>query len=303
MAENVVFGASGGIGNAVVRALAAQGKEVLGVNRSGKAIVPDGVQVMGIDAQNLDAVRKATDGAKIIYNCLHPLVQDAIIEAASETGATVVLATTCYMYDPKQGPMKETSPHVYGKREGGKFYAEMADQLLAAHQAGKLKGAVARASDIYGPNVRHGVGSDQLFGPVMAGKPANFLGNPDVEHGYTYSEDCAQALITLGENEQAHGEIWHVPTAPPIKPRELYDMIFKEMGVESSLRVADGFLLTMLALFSSEMRKLKTEKAYQFQTRWEVDYSKYDAAFGAQVTPYAQGVKETVAWFKEHPPA
>lgn len=297
--RHVVFGASGGIGNAIVRVLHDQGKSVLGVNRTGKAIVPEGVELAAADANSIDDVRRVVSDAGTIYNATFPAVQDAIIEAAAENSATVVLVNNLYMYDPKQGPMSEDSPHVYGNREGGRFYAEMADQLLAAHREGKIKGVVGRATDVYGPNVKHGIGSDLVFGPAMNGKSVSFLGKLDVPHAYIFSDDYARTLITLGEQERAHGEIWHAPCPEAITPRQLLQMIFDELGVKPKLRVANGMLLTMLALFSSQMKRLKKEKHYQFVDPWLVDSSKFEQAFGSDTTPHADAVKQTVAWFQE----
>lgn len=298
---HVVFGSSGGIGNAVIRELAQQGRQVRGVNRSGKAIVPGNVELVAGDAENTDDVRRVTEGATVIYNCLFPTVQDAIIEAASENDAKIVLASTLYMYDPKQGPMSETSEHRYGNREGGAFYERVADQLLEAHSSGKVRATVGRASDIFGPNARHGIGRDQVFGPISEDKPANFLGDLDLVHTYTFADDCARSLITLGERSEALGEIWHVPSAPPVTSRELLNMIFEQLGIEPRIRAANGLLLSGLALFNSQMRQLKQEKAYQFQSPWLVDHSKFENAFGAQTTPHEVAVKATVDWFKQHP--
>jgi len=299
---HVVFGASGGIGNAVMRELVRQGKTVRGVNRSGSALGPSGVEMVAANASDIESVRGAMKDTAVVYQCLFPAVQDAIIDVAADSGAKLVVANNHYMYDPTQGPMSETSPHSYGDREGGKFYEEMAEQALDAHRSGKIRATVGQASDIYGPNVRHGIGSDQVFGPVMAGKPANFLGDLDVLHTYTYADDCARSLVTLGERNEALGEVWHLPSAEPITTRELLGMIFDELGQEPRIRVANGLLLSFLALFNGDMRKLKQEKVYQFVTPWLVDHSKYERAFGVEVTPHADAVRETVAWYQEHPP-
>ncbi len=293
---HVVFGASGGIGNAVVRHLARQGAVVRGANRSGSALVPDGVEMVAADATSTDDVRAAMRDAGVVYQCLFPAVQDAIIEVAAETGAKLVVANNLYMYDPTNGPMSEESPHSYGNRSGGKFYDEMTNQALAAHKSGQIQATVGHASDIYGPNVRHGIGSDQVFGPVMAGKPANFLGDLDVVHTYTFADDCARGLVTLARNDEALGQSWHLPSAPAITSRELFGMIFDELGQEPKIRVANGMVLSMLALFNGQMRNLKREKVYQFTTPWLVDHSKFEQAFGAEVTSHADAVRETVAW-------
>lgn len=297
---HVVFGSSGGIGNAVIRELSRQGRPVRGVNRSGMAIVPENVELVAGDAENLEDVRRVTKGASVIYNCLFPTVQDAIISAAADNGAKIVLASTLYMYDPTQGPMSETSEHRYGNREGGAFYAKVADQLLGADSSGEVRAVVGRASDIYGPNARHGIGRDQVFGPLRQGKPANFLGDLDLVHTYTFADDCARALITLGERPEALGQIWHIPSAPPVTSRELLNMIFEQLEVEPRTRVANGLLLSGLAVFNSQMRQLKREKAYQFQSPWLVDHAKFEKAFGSQTTPHHDAVKMTVDWFQQH---
>jgi len=76
---HVVFGASGGIGNAVVRELARDGQPVRGVNRSGTAIVPAGVEIVAGDAANIDDVRRVMQGATVVYQCLFPPVEVAIM--------------------------------------------------------------------------------------------------------------------------------------------------------------------------------------------------------------------------------
>ncbi|MGI9642479.1 MAG: NAD-dependent epimerase/dehydratase family protein [Acidimicrobiia bacterium] len=300
---HVVFGASGGIGNAVIQELADQGFAVRGVNRSGRAVVPSEVDVVAADATRIDDVRRVMREGAVVYQCLFPAEQDAIIDVAGETGAKLVVASNLYMYDPTLGPMSEDSPHVLGDRQSAKFYEAMNAQTLEAHRSGRVRATVGQASDIYGPNVRHGIGSDQVFGPLAAGKPANFLGDLDAVHTYTYAGDCARALVTLGQREEALGQAWHVPSAEPVTSRQLFDMIFEELGQEPKIRSANGVLLNLLALFNSDMRRLKREKVYQFTTPWLVDSSKYEEAFGRDVTPHDQAVRETVAWFKEHPPA
>ena len=119
----------------------------------------------------------------------------------------------------------------------------------------------------------------------MAGKAANVLGDPDTIHTYTYADDCARALITLGQEPQALGRTWHLPSAEPITTRALLTMICDELGVDSKIRAANGIPLTVMAWFSQTMRNLKQEKVYQFTSPWLVDHSRYEQAFGIDVTP------------------
>ncbi len=79
MANNelhVVFGASGGLGNAVVRELASRGKRVRAVNRSGKANVPEGVEVVKGDASNEENARQICRGATVVHRLVETFSAD-----------------------------------------------------------------------------------------------------------------------------------------------------------------------------------------------------------------------------------
>lgn len=111
---------------------------------------------------------------------------------------------------------------------------------------------------------------EQVFDRVMDRKRAQVLGNPEVPHSVTYIEDFARALVTLGENDDALGEVWHVPCAPAVPIRQFVDLIGQAAGQRSGLRVTPG---------------------------WVVDSSKFDKAFGWQATPLPDAIEATVAWF------
>jgi nucleoside-diphosphate-sugar epimerase len=40
---------------------------------------------------------------------------------------------------------------------------------------------------------------------------------------------------------------------------------------------------------------------YEFEKPFVVDSSKFERAFGVKATPMREAIKETVAWFKDHP--
>ena len=298
--HHVVIGASGSIGNAVIRELVAQGRAVRGVSRRGNARVPDAVEMVGADANSLDDMRRALQEATVVYNCTNPAVQDAILDVAEELNVKVVLANNLYMYDPAQGAMSENSPIFYADREGGRFYDELAKQVIAKHRAGKIRSTVGRASDIFGKAVKHGYNRELIYEPAFAGKPASILGAADVPHMFAYADDVAKALIMLGTHDVADGEIWHLPAMEAVTQRQLLQMIYDEAGTHVKFRAANGFIMTILALFNAEMKKMKREKLYQFTTPWYVDSTKYERCFGRDVTDVRQAVKDTVAWFREN---
>ena len=53
----------------------------------------------------------------------------------------------------------------------------MSEELLAAHQSGKVQVAVGRASDFFGPRTLNSMMGERVFYPALAGKSAQALGD------------------------------------------------------------------------------------------------------------------------------
>ncbi len=100
---HVVFGA-GGAGGALFRELAAQGKAVRAVTRSGRADVPAGVEAVAADAADPASAQAACAGAGVVYHAVNvpcpawpdllPPMMDSLIAAAGAANATLVYVDT-----------------------------------------------------------------------------------------------------------------------------------------------------------------------------------------------------------------
>ena len=113
--------------------------------------------------------------------------------------------------------------------------------------------------------------------------------------------DFARGLVTLGERDEALGQAWHLPCAPTPTQRELATLIFEEAGQKPKLGEAPSFLFKAVGLFVPIMREL-AEMLYQWERPYLFSHAKFDKAFGASdVLPHREAIRETVAWFREHP--
>ena len=310
---HVVLGATGGIGQALVQALAVQGAQVRAVNRSGRASVPASVEVMAADLTNRESTRAACQGAGVVYHCAGlpydqwatymPVMLDNVIAAVSATGAILVYIDNNYMYAPTSQPLTEKSLQAPVTRKG-KIRKQLAETILAAHAQGKIRAAIGRAPDMYGPGVHTSFVGEQFFTAVVAGKRVPWLGKLDVPHALAFVEDAARGLLVLGTHEEALGQVWHIPTAQALAGGQYIALASEAAGVPARPLAVPGLLLRVLGLTNAVLRE-SVELLYEFNEPLLFDGSKYTHAFGGTPTPHQEALRRTVAWYRQQgvPPA
>jgi nucleoside-diphosphate-sugar epimerase len=306
---HVIFG-SGPLAQATLRALLKRGKTVKMINRSGKrpAGLNGEVEMLAGDANDVHFTHLATTGAAVVYQCASPAyqnwqkefmpLQSAILEGTAASGAKLIVGENLYMYgDPNGKPIHEELGYQAHTRKG-KVRAKLAEALFAAHQAGKVRMAIGRGSDFYGPGVLGSTLGERTLTPLLKGKPAEVTGSLDHAHTYTYINDFGEALAVLGEREEALGQAWHVPSPPALTQRELITLFFKEAGLEPKFNVMGKGMMAFGGLFVPAAREM-VEMMYEFEKPFIADASKFIRAFGDISTPYEVAVKETLVWYQE----
>src|ERR687893_80384 len=304
---HVVFG-TGPVGTSVMETLMQRGRcRVRMVNRSGRASVPEGVEVVGGDATHEAFVREVSQGASVVYFALNPPynkwpelfppLQAGVLEGAAAAGAKLVVMENLYMYGPTDGrPLTEDLPYAANTRKGT-VRARMSQELMEAHKSGKVRVATGRASDFFGPRVLVSAAGEQVFGRAAVGKSAQVAGDPDQPHTYTYAPDIGRGLVVLGEREEALGQAWHLPSPETVTTREFVEMIFGEVGKPARVQVAPKILLRAIGLFNPGIRET-IEMPYEFEEPFVVDHSKFEKALGQRATPLDEAIGETVRWYR-----
>jgi nucleoside-diphosphate-sugar epimerase len=299
---HVVFGA-GQVGRTLAAYLCAQGMAVRVVSRHRPVDMPSNVQWRGADATNADAATTAAEHAAVIYQCLNapyvkwqeqfPPLQRGVLVAAERNQALLVSLENLYAYGPTKGrPMTETLA-LDAATIKGRTRATMTGELLAARDAGRVHIAIGRASDFFGPGVTQSALGERIFANAVSGRRADFIGNPDLPHTYSYVPDVAAGLATLGTDARAIDDVWHLPGPETVTTRELLGLVAEELGHPVGLRSVPNFIVRSLGLVNPTMREL-AEMAYEFDQTFVLDTTKFQATFGSTGTPLPVALRATV---------
>lgn len=303
---HVVFGA-GQVGRAVANQLAASGKAVRSVSRHRPSDLAEGVDWRGADVTDAEAASDAAKGATVVYQCLgapytqwpalFPPLQRSVIAAAEGAEALLVTLENVYGYGPVgRAPMTEALP-LTASTSKGRVRAEMTAELLAAAEAGRVQVTIGRASDFFGAGVTESTLGARFFGNAVAGQRADFLGNPDLLHTYSYVPDIARALITLGTAKRAVGQVWHLPGPETVTTRTLLDVVAGQLGHPVKVRSLPTVAVRLLGLVSPRMRGV-AEMSYEFEQPFVLDTSKYTSTFSTPTTPLGDAIRDTIAWYQ-----
>ena len=300
MNKHVIVGA-GQVGTRLAALLAEQGHAVRLVSRTGNSI--PGVDGVSADASDRAALVKATQDAAVIYNCINPpyhrWVQDwptmnaNLIAAAEDSGAVLVTLSNLYGYGAVDGPMTEDSPLTAHTRKG-QVRARMWDEALAAHREGRIRATEVRASDYIGEASDQTNFGVRIFPRMRAGKPIMLMGRVDQPHTWTYTGDAAALLARVGQDEQAWGRAWHVPSCDPRTQAEVVAQLADGMGVPMpKIRTAGAGMLRLVGLFNKPAGEL-VEMLYEFDRPFVMDSTLTQRTFGIEPTPWDEIIAETL---------
>ncbi|WP_420631962.1 NAD-dependent epimerase/dehydratase family protein [Candidatus Leptofilum sp.] len=317
----VVTGATGFVGGALVRALLADGHEVVGVKRpsatttlqhpnltwrSGDVTDPASLRSLFDEADSLIHAAGMLGQAGVPesdYLKLHEQGTYNILAEAEKAGVGRVL----YVSSPgvlgpiSSSPADETTPLAPSNPyERSKAAAEQVAQVYAS--AG-LPVIIARPEFIYGPTDLHVLG---LFKAVRDGRFFTINGGHNTCHP-TYIDDAVLGMLLALRNGRS-GEIYHITGPKPVTFRELGQRIAAALDVPSpklnlphwlawlgaaGLEIGMGLINKRPPLsrtgvaFFSEDRRFSWQKAH--------DELGYTPQFDLEL-----GVAETVAWYREN---
>jgi nucleoside-diphosphate-sugar epimerase len=306
---HVVLG-SGPAGTAVVAELTRRAHRVRHVSRKPPAGTGGGgVETAAADLTDTDQAREATAGASVIYHCVNvpyhlqpeqrPGIGEAIIGAAAAHGARLVVLDTLYPYGEADGEhITETTPWA-ATTVKGRMRAALDQRYLDAHAAGEARTVCGRSADFYGPGVLNSTLGGAVFPAALSGGEVLTLGDVDLPHSYTYIDDVAAGLVTLGERPEGDGRIWHLPTIPAQTTRDVLDLIARAAGADGPLRLHNLEHPQAYGPFDATFMDAYAEMFYQHLIPQNMVSAAFEHQFDQHPTPLEDGLRATLAWYRE----
>lgn len=299
---HTILGAGGPIANALTRELIANNQTVRLVSR--KPVHTNSPRENWIKADLLkqEELFDAAKGSRVIYLCAGlvynakiwqeqwPIIIQNVISLCKHTGARLIFFDNVYMYGLVSGPMTEQTPnHPISLK--GKVRAKVAEQLMAESMAGNINVTIARAADFYGADSMNSFFDMMVLDKFAKKSRAQWIGNPGKLHSFTYVEDAARAMYLLGQSPDSGNQIWHLPTAPPLKGKKLLEMAAQIYSVKPSYSTINKLMLRIVGLFKKVVLGT-VEMYYQYENDYHFDSTKFEKAFSFKPTSYYDGISK-----------
>jgi nucleoside-diphosphate-sugar epimerase len=301
-----ILGSGGAIGNPLAKELKAHTNKIRLVARNPKKVNEDD-ELFVADLVKKDVVNDAVAGCEIVYLTVGllynskvwqkdwPVVMRNVIDACIEHKAKLVFLDNVYMYSPSEiGHMTEKSKMEPGSKKG-KVRLKLVNMIFDAIKNEGLIALIARSADFYGPNIKSSVMEIGVFDKFKKNQKAFWQADASKIHSFTFTPDAAKAVAILGNTPDAYNQVWHLPTSSENwTGKDFIETIAKEMNVKPRYYILSKFMISLISLFSSEVKELK-EMQYQNDRDYFFDSKKFNEQFTLVPTSYSEGIKEIVS--------
>ena len=307
---HTILGAGGPISNALARELQKTNQTIRLVSR--KPVPASGkTSWKKADLLNYQETLEECRGSEVIYLCAGlkydkdvwqdqwPKIMRNALNITKETGARFIFFDNVYMYGLVAGSMTEETPYRPTSVKG-EVRAKIASQLMEEVKAGNIKASIARAADFYGATDSGNSFFDMMvLDKLSKRKNAQWLGNPDTLHSFTYVEDAARGVFTLGQNPESDNQIWHLPTAPAMKGSDFINLAAAIFDTSPNYSRINKFMLQAIGMFNP-LIKSTVEMYYQYQHDYNFNSSKFEKAFAIGPRSYEEGIRYLANVFYSH---
>jgi dTDP-glucose 4,6-dehydratase len=300
----LVTGGAGFIGSRFAKRLHAAGDDVRVFDKltySGNPANLDGtgIELIAGDICDAAAVAEAADGCDAIVNFAAETHVDRSILGATDFGRTEFFGTQVLLEEVRRTGarfVQVSTDEVYGDLAAGGSAAETdpikpSSPYSVAKAAGDLhipayartfgvNASITRGSNTYGPNQYPEKLIPLMTTNALAGEPLPVYGDGRQIRDWLWVEDhCAGIELVLREG--AAGEVYNVGGDDERENLQIVSRILELTGADESL-----------------VRHVEDRAGHD--RRYSLDTAKLRALGWEPRKPFAEGIAETVAWYREN---
>jgi nucleoside-diphosphate-sugar epimerase len=318
----LVTGATGKVGNAVARALAAREDGVVALVRDparAAPLLPDGVEAVRGDVTDPDSVRAAVEGCELVFNAMglpeqwladegefervNAIGSETVVRQAARAGARRVIHTsTIDVFHAADGaPFDESRIADYPKGTAYERSKQHADELvLAAAESEGVEVVIANPAAVYGPGPEGGASPERdILRPVVESKRAAAPALPPGGLGLLFSDGAGAGHLLVAERGRP-GERY-ILCDGHVTLRELAEMAVRVAGrgrVPPTMPVAAAKALAAvgepLARLTGKPPLLPKGQLHFLLWNAAPDSSKAQRELGWRPTPLDEGLRATL---------
>jgi nucleoside-diphosphate-sugar epimerase len=298
---HTILGAGGPTANALTKTLMDNNEVVRLVSRRPSKIKAANVSWRKADLLVYSEILEASKGSTVIYMCAGlvydkeiwkvqwPVIIQNLIDVSKELQCRLIFFDNVYMYGLVNGPMTEETPYNPGSVKG-EVRARVATQLMEEVKAGNIRASIARAADFYGTDSMNSFLDMMVLDKFAKKQRAQWIGKASTLHNFTFIPDTGTSLYRLGQDPGTDNQIWHLPTAPPLRGIEFIQMAAAVYGVPPKFFGISKFMLQLIGLFNKAVAGT-VEMYYQYDHDYIFDSSKFENALQIKPTPYLEGIR------------
>lgn len=302
------IGGSGVISRAATQQTIAAGHELWLLNR-GKRRPIDGAHSLVADLTDIEAVKAALHGhtwdVVVQWIAFAPADIRRDLELFRDTARQYVFVSSASVY---QKPLAhylitESTPRANPYWEYSRLKIACEQELEAAHQATGFPCVIVRPSLTYGddqvPLVLNAWGQSwTAIDRMRRGAPVIVPGDGTSLWTITHNTDFAQGLIGLFGNPTTYGHAFHITSDEVLTWNQIFLQAAQAAGVRAPnlVHIPSDFIIACVPSVEGTLLGDKAVSAVFDTTK----IKRFVPGFAAR-TPFAVGIRRTIAWFDADP--
>ena len=302
------IGGSGTISRAVTQQTLAAGHDLWLLNRGQRRPV-EGARVIIADMADVAGVRAALHGhtwdvvVQFIAFAPADIRRDLELFRGLARQYLFISSASVYQKPLAHYRVTETTPLANPYWEYARLKIACEQELAAAHRATGFPGVIVRPSYTYGedlvPLMLNAPGrSWTLVDRMRRGAPVVIPGDGNSLWTMTHNSDFAAGLIGLFGNPATHGEAFHITSDEVLTWNQIFSQTAEAAGAAAPrfVHIATDFITACVPAAAGSLLGDKAVSAVFDNAK----IKRFVPGFSAK-TPFAAGIRRTIAWFEADP--